>query len=101
VPFAVTNKEGDIDWRFQMKVVGIRCKRCRAFMYSRTKGDRKSCFCGAVGVDRGQEDPYVWALGDYGVCEEHDVEATKEELHEDWEQRTAKYGYIFPKSIAQ
>lgn len=65
----------------------VRCKKCDDTPFSASRHDFKSCKCGAIAVDGGQE--YLRRVGDIHNCEEMSyelpndvVEACKEAV--DW-----------------
>ena len=79
------------------KVTGLTCPRCGDFVYSRARHDFRSCRCGAIFVDGGFD---YWRCGWDPTFEKAPeskavrVFATPEELFQDWNTSTDKFGRI-------
>ena len=77
------------------KVTAIKCNKCGYAIYSRTRHDFHSCECGDVCVDGGFDYLKVCYNSDTGSGYEYielEIDATKEELYQDWNKRVDKYG---------
>ncbi len=77
------------------KIQAIECPKCGYIMYSRARHDFRYCPCESVFVDGGLE--YIrW--GGEGDIKGHTLELplTPQELYDDWNKRTDKFGSIAP-----
>jgi hypothetical protein len=77
-----------------MKVSGVICKNCNNFIYSRTTHDFRWCPCGKVAVDGGMD--YLKIVGnqeDFSFARE-EIDATEDDLINDWNTGKDKYGII-------
>ena len=80
-----------------MKVTAIRCPQCGDTVFSRAQHDFRTCSCGSVFMDGGLE------YSRYGFLKEGfknpeivtvEINQTPQELYDDWNTRTDKYGII-------
>ena len=78
-----------------MFVNAVECKECDATDYSRTHEDVRMCTCGRVTVMGGQEHFKfdVYTNPTYEV-KKIKVEASAQELYDDWESMEDKFGLI-------
>lgn len=80
-------------------VTAIKCPKCGDVVYSRTRHDCRCCTCGAVSIDGGFDYALInlpskdYSLDTFKVS----VEATREELYEDWNTQKDEYGLIKSK----
>lgn len=81
-----------------MKIKVYTCPRCLTSVYSRTRHDYRWCPCNTIAVDGGLE--YTRVVWKDTLPESHDIEvdATREQLYDDWNSRQDKYGIILPPS---
>lgn len=82
-----------------MKIKAIRCMGCKTILFSRALHDFRTCFCEATSVDGGQTD-YVKVCFDEKVGFENvelEIDVTKKQLYNDWNNRKDKFGLIKPK----
>lgn len=78
-----------------MKVNALKCSKCNATIYSRARHDFRRCLCGALAKDGGFDYCKVSYNPDIPYSRvEIEVDATKEELYEDWGSRENKFGLI-------
>jgi hypothetical protein len=84
-----------------IKMSALQCLVCGDIVYSRANHDCHFCTCGAVMVDAGPG--YGRAAGDMKKMKSVmiKVEATIEELWEDWAERIDKFGIIKGKNALQ
>jgi hypothetical protein len=76
-----------------MKINSIRCNKCKEIIYSRSPHDFKTCSCGSISIDGGQEHIYRIIGEDYTLgCLEIDI--TLKELYDDWNKMTNNYGCV-------
>jgi hypothetical protein len=85
-----------------IEVQGLWCPRCHDVIYSRARHDFHSCSCGGVSVDGGFE--YMRGLQSIdlpGPVESVKllVQATKDELYDDWNRRINEYGIIRSEEV--
>ena len=75
-----------------MKVHACKCPICKDVVYSRARHDFRSCSCGNMFVDGGFD--YFRCAYDKGVGApfEIEVDATEQELFDDWNIGADKYG---------
>lgn len=77
-----------------MKVGAIICPECGDIIYSRARHDFHSCSCGQVAIDGGFDYKKVCFKG---KTPEHlimEIEATKKELYDDWNEGKNQFGII-------
>jgi hypothetical protein len=76
------------------KVTAIICPNCKDKIYSRARHDFRSCTCGDTCVDGGFD--YLRTCFKTVPPEriELEVYATKNELYDDWNRGTNKFGII-------
>ena len=75
-----------------MKVQAIKCPNCNCVIYSRTRHDYRACDCGKCAIDGGFD--YIRLVGNLNPIFLLEVDATKEELYDDWNTRADLYGRI-------
>lgn len=82
-----------------MQVSVIQCPECKEKIYSRTRHDFHWCHCGKVAIDGGFD--YLKITGIPVMSEPGkikvdriEINATKQELYEDWNSRKNNYGWI-------
>lgn len=79
-----------------MKLKAVRCKGCGNVLVSRARHDFRTCDCGSISVDGGQTD-YLKVSFDPKIGYEHlevDLDVTLQELYDDWNKGTDKFGII-------
>lgn len=79
----------------------ITCPRCNTTIYSRAHHDFHSCLCKAYSIDGGFEYTRICFPPDAEKgpeCFEIEVDATKQELYDDWNNSLNKFGIIYPKT---
>lgn len=80
-----------------MIVQAIQCDACQDVIYSRAHHDYHHCTCGAINVDGGFEYMrFGWKDDEVNKPEPFELKvlATKEELYQDWNKRTDKFGTV-------
>lgn len=79
-----------------MKVSAIHCPNCGDTIYSRARHDMIGCTCRKIWIDGGFD--YIKIsftdVDNPPKIIELDVEATKQELYDDWNNRINKFGRI-------
>ena len=75
-----------------MKVNGVICASCGNFIYSRARHDMHYCSCGETFIDGGGAYMRVGFKTMEPTHATFDVEATKEQLYDDWNTGTDKFG---------
>ena len=75
------------------KVKAVTCSRCGDTIFSRARDDCRYCSCGAIFIDGGFDDIKVGGDLDCKI-EELEINATKQELYEDWNSHRDKFGLI-------
>lgn len=75
-----------------MKIQALKCKKCGDIIFSRSRHDFRYCSCGAIFVDGGFD--YFRYGGDFADMESVKilVDATKDDLYQDWSRGINKYG---------
>jgi collagenase-like PrtC family protease len=83
-----------------MQIRAIKCKKCNAIIYSRTRHDYRSCLCkkNAISIDGGQSD-YVRIIGEPNQIIDltFPLNVTPYELYQDWNREKNHLGLIPPK----
>lgn len=83
-----------------MYINAIKCSKCGDIIYSRARHDCRHCSCGSIFIDGGFN--YI-RIGGKGISGKElnkiktfkiEVNATKKELYDDWNNLTDKYGLI-------
>ena len=78
-----------------MKLKAVHCHGCHDRVYSRAAHDFRHCSCGSVFVDGGRE---YFKYGCVPNAEfditEVEVEASLQDLYDDWNEMHDKYGII-------
>ena len=81
-----------------MKVNAIQCQNCKDIIFSRARHDFRSCNCGKVSIDGGFD--YIriaFSKECFGPeVFDYEVEATKKELYDDWNNKKNLYGLFKP-----
>lgn len=81
-----------------MKVNALKCPICEDTVYSRATHDFRNCSCGSIAVDGGFD--YMKICWDDNkikkrpVSIEVEVDVSKKELYNDWNNFINKYGII-------
>ena len=77
-----------------MKLNAFECPKCSAVVFSRTRHDYRRCPCGTIAVDGGLE--YTRVVWKDVLPESHkiEVDATREQLYDDWNKRSDKFGIV-------
>lgn len=82
-----------------VKVSAIQCPKCKDIIFSRAHHDYHYCSCGAVSIDGGLH--YLRYGWDPSLPRpepiELDLNLTKQQLYDDWNERRDKYGIIKQK----
>ena len=78
-----------------MKIKAIRCLICGDIIYSRARHNMRYCSCEAAAVNGGFDYIKVSAKN-FSIVENLDIEvdATKEELYNDWVKKINKFGLV-------
>jgi hypothetical protein len=78
------------------KVQAIECPFCGYILYSRARHDFRYCQCESCFIDGGFDYPRYG--GPLDQIKKHDLEVplTRQELYDDWNNRTDRYGLIAP-----
>lgn len=77
------------------RVNTVTCPKCEVEIYSRAHHDFHSCYCGETMIDGGFD--YLRFLAkdlSLVVKKVRYVNATKQELYDDWNTRKDKFGFI-------
>jgi hypothetical protein len=91
-----------------MKLRALKCPKCKYIIFSRSHHDYHCCPCGSIAIDGGFEycrvsfDPKImkeYKLKDLPFVE-IDLDATKKDLYDDWNESKDKYGLIAPNDIS-
>ena len=83
-----------------MKIKARKCPLCKDLIFSRARHDFRNCSCGAIFVDGGFDYLRMGfttkAVESFRRIKTVDVivDATKEELYDDWNKKTDKFGLI-------
>ena len=75
-----------------MKIAAIQCGQCDDIIYSRARHDFRWCNCKHCAIDGGRD--YIKTTGIFITYIEVDVNATEQELYNDWNTSANKYGVI-------
>ena len=75
-------------------VAAIKCKHCGDTIYSRAHHDFRWCSCGEIAIDGGTNYVKISFKKDRPCPFDVVVEATREQLFDDWSKRRDKYGLI-------
>ncbi len=86
----------------KLKVTALKCQLCGDVIYSRDRHDFRKCTCGAISIDGGFD--YMKVSFDQrsvGPPEpfELGVDATKQELYDDYRDNGKRFGIIRPAPI--
>lgn len=74
------------------------CPVCKNIIYSRAKHDFRQCSCKEIAVDGGFDYHKVSYMNKPPKSVTVSIDATKEELYKDWNNRTDKFGIIKDKN---
>lgn len=77
-----------------MKILARQCSICNDIVYSRARHDMRGCTCGDIAVDGGFDYSRIAYRKNCPTTIEIEVDATKQELFDDWNNRNNKYGLI-------
>lgn len=78
-----------------MKIFAIKCLGCKDTIYSRARHDWHQCSCGKTFIDGGFDYARIGWDEEIGYEQaELELDVTKEELYEDWNECIDKYGTI-------
>lgn len=77
-----------------MIINAIKCPTCGDIIYSRARHDFRWCGCGEVAIDGGFEYSKVCFKEKPPERVEISVDATKQELYDDWNKRINVYGRL-------
>ena len=80
------------------KVNCIVCPSCKDVIYSRARHDFHFCSCGEIAIDGGFEYMRMSYKSVKPEIVVREVDVTKDELFQDWNQRLDKFGFIKPKN---
>lgn len=80
-----------------MKVNAIKCPDCKDIVYSRSRHDFRWCSCQAVAIDGGLDYMKITFTNQLPERLEIEVDATKNDLFEDWSTKADKHGIIKEK----
>ena len=74
------------------------CPRCDTLVFSRARHDYRHCPCGDIAVDGGLDYSKVTYKHDHPKRIQYVVEASEQELYDDWNRRNDKLGLILDYS---
>ena len=80
-----------------LRVTGVVCPGCDAFIFSRARRDFHGCLCGACHVDGGFDYlKFGWVSDRISMPQQEvrKIKATKKQLHNDWNKNENKWGVI-------
>ena len=77
-----------------MKITARRCPNCKDVLYSRAQHDFRTCGCGDTSVDGGPGVERTIYKKEIPENVELDVNVTKDQLYDDWNNRINKYGIV-------
>jgi hypothetical protein len=80
-----------------MKITAHRCSTCKDVLYSRATHDFRTCGCGKTSVDGGFDYTRLVFKKEKPEAVEVDVNVTKDQLYDDWNNRINKYGIVKEK----
>jgi len=80
-----------------MKVLAIKCPKCKSVVYSRTRHDMRWCECGNVAIDGGFEYTKISSGKSSPEPFKLEVKATKQKLYDDWNLCKDEFGLIKEK----
>ena len=85
----------------EMKITARRCPNCKDVLYSRAHYDFRTCGCGDTSVDGGPGVERTIYKKEIPENVELDVNATKDQLYDDWNNRINKYGIVREKEYGE
>lgn len=77
-----------------MKILASQCLNCNDIVYSRARHDMRGCTCGDIAVDGGFDYYKVCYKTNAPSPIEIEVDATRQELFDDWNEHINKFGLI-------
>ena len=77
-----------------MKITAHRCSTCKDVLYSRATHDFRTCGCGDTSVDGGFDYTRLVFKKEKPEAVELDVNVTKDQLYDDYNNTINKYGII-------
>ena len=77
-----------------MKITAHKCSTCKDVLYSRATHDFRTCGCGDTSVDGGPGIERYLYKKEIPEKVELDVNVTKDQLYDDWNNRINKYGIV-------
>lgn len=78
-----------------MIVNTIKCPNCKDIIYSRCHHDFHYCSCGDTGIDGGFDYIKITAKEPSKInIIKMNIDTTRQELYNDWNNRTDKFGWI-------
>ena len=77
-----------------MKINAIQCDKCGDIVFSRARHDMRWCNCGEVAIDGGFDYTKISYITSCPKRVEIEVNATKAQLYNDWNNNIDKYGLI-------
>lgn len=79
-----------------MKIVGVICKGCKIFVFSRAVRDFRYCQCMKVAVDGGPSLARILSQkqDEYTVVHKIMPKLTEKMLYDDWNESIDQYGHI-------
>jgi len=84
-----------------MKINAIKCDQCGDIVFSRARHDMRGCSCGEVAIDGGFDYNKICFRTSSPQRVEIEVNATKKELYDDWNNNKEKYGLIKDPNFKQ
>ena len=84
-----------------MKITAHKCSTCKDVLYSRATHDFRTCGCGKTSVDGGFDYTRLVFKKEKPESVEVDVNVTKDQLYEDWNNRINKYGILKEKEYGE
>jgi hypothetical protein len=81
-----------------MKIIAHKCLTCKDILYSRAIHDFRTCECGKTSVDGGFDYTRLVFKKEKPESIEVNVNATKGQLYDDWNNESNKYGIIKPET---
>ena len=80
-----------------MKITAHKCSTCKDVLYSRATHDFRTCGCGKTSVDGGPGVERTIYKKEIPENVELDVNATKDQLYDDYNNMINKYGIVKEK----
>ena len=76
------------------KVLAVECSKCGDIIYSRDRHDYHRCSCGEISIDGGFDYARIGYVSEMPKRMHKFVNATKDQLWADWNNRKDKFGVI-------